>query len=33
MRERAVALGGTLEARRAGDRFRVVAELPYTRTA
>jgi signal transduction histidine kinase len=31
MRERAVALGGRLDARRAGDRFRVVAELPYSR--
>jgi signal transduction histidine kinase len=29
MRERARALGGTLEARRSGERFRVVAELPY----
>jgi len=31
MRERAAALGGTLDARRAGDRFRVIAELPYSR--
>jgi signal transduction histidine kinase len=31
MRERAVALGGTLEAGRSGDRFRVLAELPYRR--
>ncbi|MHB8659523.1 MAG: sensor histidine kinase [Solirubrobacteraceae bacterium] len=29
MRERATALGGTLQANRAGERFRVVAELPY----
>jgi signal transduction histidine kinase len=29
MRERAVALGGTLEARGDGGRFRVAAELPY----
>jgi signal transduction histidine kinase len=31
MRERAAALGGTLEADRCGERFRVVAELPYHR--
>lgn len=31
MRERASALGGTLEAARAGGRFRVLAELPYRR--
>jgi signal transduction histidine kinase len=31
MRERAAALAGTLQARRSGDRFRVVAELPYRR--
>jgi signal transduction histidine kinase len=31
MRERATALGGTLEARRSGKQFRVVAELPYRR--
>jgi signal transduction histidine kinase len=31
MRERSAALGGTLEARRSGERFRVVAELPYRR--
>ncbi len=29
MRERAAALGGTLQAGRAGDRFVVAAELPY----
>jgi signal transduction histidine kinase len=29
MRERASALGGTLQAQTAGERFRVVAELPY----
>jgi signal transduction histidine kinase len=29
MRERAAAIGGTLEAGRIGDRFRVAAELPY----
>jgi signal transduction histidine kinase len=29
MRERARALGGTLRAERSGDRFRVIAELPY----
>jgi signal transduction histidine kinase len=33
MRERAGALGGTLEAQRSGERFRVVAELPYRRSA
>ena len=32
MRERAMALGGTLQAQRSGDRFRVVAELPYRRS-
>jgi signal transduction histidine kinase len=31
MRERATALGGTLLARRSGERFRVEAELPYRR--
>jgi signal transduction histidine kinase len=31
MHERVAALGGTLDAGRAGDRFRVVAELPYSR--
>jgi signal transduction histidine kinase len=31
MRERAAALAGTLQARRSGDRFCVVAELPYRR--
>jgi signal transduction histidine kinase len=31
MRERATALGGTLEAQRSGERFCVVAELPYRR--
>jgi signal transduction histidine kinase len=31
MRERATGLGGTLQAHRSGDRFRVVAELPYRR--
>ncbi len=31
MRERATALGGTLQARRSGERFRVEAELPYRR--
>jgi signal transduction histidine kinase len=31
MRERSAALGGTLEARRSGERFCVVAELPYRR--
>src|SRR5262249_11175795 len=29
MRERAAALAGTLQTRRSGERFRVVAELPY----
>ena len=33
MRERAGALGGTLEAQRSGERFRVVAELPYRPSA
>lgn len=33
MRERATALGGTLVAQRSGERFRVVAELPYRRSA
>jgi signal transduction histidine kinase len=33
MRERAAALGGTLQAQRSGERFRVVAELPYRRSA
>jgi signal transduction histidine kinase len=33
MRERAIALGGTLEARRSDEHFRVVAELPYRRSA
>jgi signal transduction histidine kinase len=33
MRERATALGGTLHAQRSGERFRVVAELPYGRGA
>jgi signal transduction histidine kinase len=33
MRERATALGGTLDAQRSGERFRVVAELPYRRSA
>jgi signal transduction histidine kinase len=32
MRERAAALGGTLQTQRSGRRFRVVAELPYRRT-
>jgi signal transduction histidine kinase len=32
MRERATALGGTLNANRSGDRFRVVAELPFRRS-
>jgi signal transduction histidine kinase len=32
MRERSTALGGTLEAKRSGERFRVVADLPYRRT-
>jgi signal transduction histidine kinase len=31
MRERATALGGTLEAKRSDEYFRVVAELPYRR--
>jgi signal transduction histidine kinase len=33
MRERATALGGTLQAHPCGERFRVVAELPYHRSA
>jgi signal transduction histidine kinase len=33
MRERATALGGTLQAQRFGERFRVVAEFPYRRSA
>jgi signal transduction histidine kinase len=33
MRERATALGGTLQTHRSGERFRVVAELPYRRNA
>jgi signal transduction histidine kinase len=33
MRERATALGGTLEVQQSGGRFRVVAELPYGRHA
>jgi signal transduction histidine kinase len=32
MRERATALGGTLQAGRSEERFRVVAELPYRRS-
>jgi signal transduction histidine kinase len=32
MRERATALGGTLQAQRSGVRFRIVAELPYRRS-
>jgi signal transduction histidine kinase len=32
MRERSAALGGMLEAKRSGERFRVVADLPYRRT-
>jgi signal transduction histidine kinase len=32
MRERAMALGGTLEAQASGERFRVVADLPYRRS-
>jgi signal transduction histidine kinase len=32
MRERATALGGTLETQRSAGRFRVVAELPYQRS-
>jgi signal transduction histidine kinase len=31
MQERSTALGGALEAQRSGERFRVVAELPYRR--
>jgi signal transduction histidine kinase len=31
MRERATALGGSLQAQRSGERFRVLAELPYRR--
>lgn len=33
MRERAMALGGSLQAGREGERFRVVAQLPYGRRA
>ncbi|HZC31299.1 MAG TPA: histidine kinase, partial [Gaiellaceae bacterium] len=33
MRERAIAIGGGLEAGRRGDRFRVAAELPYRSAA
>jgi signal transduction histidine kinase len=33
MRERAALLGGTLDARRVGDRFEVRAALPYRRSA
>jgi signal transduction histidine kinase len=33
MRERATGLGGTLQAHRSGARFRVLAELPYRRSA
>jgi signal transduction histidine kinase len=33
MRERAAALGGTLKADRSGAQFRVVAELPFRRSA
>jgi signal transduction histidine kinase len=33
MHERAAALGGSLRAQRAGERFRVLAELPYRRGA
>jgi signal transduction histidine kinase len=33
MRERAALLGGTLDARRVGDRFEVRAELPHRRSA
>ena len=33
MRERALALGGTLEAGRRGERFRVAADLPYRSAA
>jgi signal transduction histidine kinase len=32
MRERATSLGGTLQAQRSEERFRVVAELPYSRS-
>jgi signal transduction histidine kinase len=32
MRERAMALGGTLQANLAGEQFRVVADLPYRRS-
>ncbi len=32
MRERATGLGGTLQAHRSNERFRVVAELPYRRS-
>jgi signal transduction histidine kinase len=32
MRERARALGGTLQAQRSGERFQVVADLPYNRS-
>jgi signal transduction histidine kinase len=32
MRERAAALGGTLETKRGGGRFRIAAELPYRMT-
>jgi signal transduction histidine kinase len=32
MRERATALGGTLQVQRSGERFHVVAELPYRRS-
>jgi signal transduction histidine kinase len=32
MRERAIALGGTLEAESGGGRFRIAAELPYRMT-
>jgi hypothetical protein len=31
MRERATLIGGSLQARRDGDRFRVRAVLPYDR--
>ena len=33
MQERAALLGGTLDARRVGDRFEVHAALPYHRSA
>jgi signal transduction histidine kinase len=33
MRERAAVLGGTLHAQRADERFRVLAQLPYRRSA